>query len=83
VKYLLVFVVLAIAFVWWNAKRKASRRSEPVRDASARAPSADAKGTAPQDMVCCPVCSLHLPRGDAVEGRLGLYCSHEHRQRAE
>jgi len=83
VKYLLVFVVLAVAFVWWNAKRKASRRGEPARGTAAPSQPGDAKGAAPQDMVCCPVCSLHLPRGDAVQGRLGLYCSQEHCQRAE
>jgi uncharacterized protein len=31
-------------------------------------------------MVRCPVCSLHLPRNDALPGTSGrLYCSHEHR----
>jgi uncharacterized protein len=34
----------------------------------------------PQEMVRCPVCSLHLPRNDALPGASGrLYCSHEHR----
>ena len=35
-------------------------------------------------MVSCPVCSVHLPRGDAVAGADGrLYCSQEHRLTAE
>ena len=37
----------------------------------------------PQDMVDCKYCGLHLPQSEAVEGRLGQYCSTEHRQRAE
>ena len=37
----------------------------------------------PQDMIPCQLCSLHFPRGDAVEGRLGLYCGNDHRHRAE
>ena len=38
---------------------------------------------APQDMVRCPVCAVHLPRADAVADPQGrLYCSPEHRQSA-
>ncbi len=38
---------------------------------------------APQDMVACALCGLHLPRPDAVSGNDGrLYCSQEHRQSA-
>lgn len=35
------------------------------------------------EMVRCLHCDLHLPRSDAVAGRSGIYCSLEHRQRAE
>jgi uncharacterized protein len=37
----------------------------------------------PQEMVSCQLCALHFPKSDAVPGRNGLYCSTEHRQRAE
>ena len=34
----------------------------------------------PQPMVRCPVCSVHLPKGEAVAGASGrLYCTHDHR----
>jgi uncharacterized protein len=72
-KYLLVLgVVLVALWIWRN-----NRRAE-ARDASAdRAPLAP-----PQDMVRCPVCSVHLPRADALAGPDGrLYCSQEHRLR--
>ncbi|TAM48988.1 MAG: hypothetical protein EPN61_03130 [Burkholderiaceae bacterium] len=36
-----------------------------------------------QDMVRCPVCSVHVPKTDAVVGQRGLYCCAEHRRRAE
>ena len=37
----------------------------------------------PQEMVSCQLCAVHVPKTDAVSGRNGLYCSAEHRQRAE
>jgi uncharacterized protein len=37
----------------------------------------------PQEMVSCQSCGVHFPQADAVSGRNGLYCSTEHRQRAE
>lgn len=75
-KYLVLFAVLFVAYLWWRAGRVA-------RPQDGSAPRA-AQGDKPQDMVCCPVCSVHLPRGDAVTGSDGLlYCSQEHRLLAE
>lgn len=73
-KYLLLIAVVAVAYLLWRNARLADRgvsRREP--------PSGG-----PQEMVSCPVCSVHLPRGDAVAGADGrLYCSQEHRLTAE
>jgi uncharacterized protein len=72
-KYLVLFAVLLVAYlVWRNNRRKAQSGQAPHRAAS---------GTAlPQDMVRCSVCSLHLPRAEALAGSHGdLYCSQEHR----
>lgn len=70
-KFLLLLAILVVAYLLW---RKARGRDEPP--AAGRPPQ-------PQDMVRCPVCSVHLPRGDAVAGADGLlYCSQEHRLRA-
>ena len=69
-KYLLVLAVVVIAYLLWRGGR--------TRDIGRQARDTPAL---PQDMVRCPVCSLHLPRPDAVPGTSGrLYCSAEHRR---
>ncbi len=72
-KFLLLLVV-ALAVVWaWRANR-------PIKNKRTRQPATPPQ---PQDMVRCALCGVHLPQGDAVAGRDGLYCSVEHQQRAE
>ena len=75
-KYLVLFAVLAVVYMMWKHQRQASMgaRDAARRQAPGHPPSR------PQDMVRCPVCSLHLPRGDAVADAQGhLFCSVEHR----
>lgn len=73
-KYLLVLAVVLVAVWLWRNNRRVEKQQPPA----ARAPL-----PAPQDMVRCPVCSVHLPRTDALPGPDGrLYCCQEHRQRA-
>ncbi len=74
-KYLVLLAVLAVVYVVWRNGRRLEQRREPPRAGSA---------ALPQDMVRCPVCAVHLPRAEASAGSQGqLYCSHEHRVRAE
>jgi uncharacterized protein len=74
-KYLLVIAIVVIAYMIWRG----NRLRDAGRDAAAPPPPAAPPGL-PQEMVRCPVCSVHLPRGDAVAGADGaLYCSQEHR----
>lgn len=76
-KYLVLIVVLVVAYMMWRHARLAERAE---RDAAAAPPRPVA---GPQDMVSCPVCGLHLPQSEAVTGEGGVaYCSHEHRLRA-
>ena len=75
-KYLiLLLVVLAVLWYWRRGRgddAPAARKGKPGPDA------------APQDMVQCPVCSVHLPRSDALPGPDGqLYCCAAHRLRAQ
>lgn len=69
-KYLVLFAVLYIAYLVWRHNRIADQRRDVPRGTPA----------APQAMVSCPVCGLHLPQPDAVRGADGrFYCSNEHR----
>jgi uncharacterized protein len=70
---LLLAVVLLVAWLW------RARRTTPTRGRQAPPPAAPQ----PQDMVACALCGTHLPQTEAVTGRQGVYCSAEHRQRAE
>ena len=76
-KYLLVLLVLLFAFWIWRNNRRAE-----VADRTAQRPDKPA-GTKPVTMVACRVCGTHLPHTEAVQGRQGLYCGHEHRQQLE
>jgi uncharacterized protein len=74
-KFLLFLaIVLLLAWLWRSGRRKQER---PGPESPPTTPSA------PQEMVRCARCGLHLPQADAVVGRIGQYCSHEHRQQAE
>ena len=73
-KYLLVLAVVLVAVWLWRNNRRVEKQEPP--------PAAKAPLAAPQDMVRCPVCSVHLPRTDALAGPDGrLYCCQEHRLR--
>jgi uncharacterized protein len=77
VKYLLVLLVVVVAYMIWRGNRVRGGEGE----ARPRTPAAPSSGK-PQEMVRCPVCAVHLPRADAVAGADGLlYCSQEHRLR--
>jgi len=68
-KYL--FWLLVIALVWWAWRRS---RSAPPAQSQAE--------VAPQDMVVCTHCGIHLPHDEAVTGTRGQYCSTAHRSAA-
>ena len=71
-KYLLVLAVVLVALCLWRSSRRSDRQQPPA-----------APPAASQDMVRCQVCSVHLPRTDALPGPDGqFYCCQEHRLRA-
>ena len=75
-KYLLVFAVVFIAVWLWRKNRREEMRSRPPP------PQPPAVG-APQAMVRCAHCGLHLTAADAIAGPGGaVYCSVAHRQAA-
>ena len=73
-KFLVLIGVVLVVYFLWRSKHGAPRGGS----STARPPAA-----LPQDMVRCPVCSVHLPRGDALPAPNGqFYCSAEHRMAA-
>jgi uncharacterized protein len=68
-KYL--FWAIVIAFVYWAWRR--SRSASPAQNQAE---------AAPQDMVACAHCGIHLPHTEAIRGTNGQYCSTAHRSAA-
>lgn len=72
-KFLLVLAVVLIAFWIWRSSRAAQK--PPQRP-----------GTDPTkaiEMVRCDVCGVHCSKADSVVGKLGVYCTPQHRNQAE
>ncbi len=81
-KYLLVAVVVFLGYALWKhnrqqerAEREAARPQQPPRNPS--------HPVTPAAMVTCKHCGVHLPATEAIQGQLGVYCGHAHRQLAE
>ena len=70
---LLLALVLIVIWLFRSTRRAGQQRQRPVEKPSPEA----------LDMVRCRQCDIHLPKADAVAGKQGVYCSLEHRQRAE
>ncbi|MFT3813769.1 MAG: PP0621 family protein [Acidovorax sp.] len=68
-KALLLFIVLWVAYGLWRSKRRAP---PPAQAPRRRIP-------APQDMVECAHCGVHLPRPDALPLDGAHYCCAVHR----
>ncbi|MDA8444513.1 PP0621 family protein [Paracidovorax valerianellae] len=66
-KYLVLLVVLVIAFGVWR-----SRRAVPPQTA--------ARPALPQAMVSCARCGVHIPRSEALTDGGPSYCSPEHQR---
>jgi uncharacterized protein len=75
-KYLIIFVLLLAVFGLWrnNKTRRNAKQAEPQRP-----PTTQMQAT---EVISCSVCSVHLPRAEALMGKKGHYCSHAHRLKA-
>lgn len=71
-KLLVVLLALLLGVWLWRRGRSVRMQGDDQR-----------RGAAPQPMIRCAHCGVHLPRASAVAGRKGLYCSDAHRQEAE
>jgi uncharacterized protein len=80
-KYLLIFG-LTIAVIWlWQGKRR-SNLAEKTRQQKPKSQNRPRQLPA-TEIVACDVCSVHLPRTEALTSGHGIYCSDAHRRQAE
>ena len=70
----ILLVVLAVVALLWLL-RGVRRRAAPPHSPKAPTPHADA----PQQMLACARCGVHLPKGEALPGRGGVFCGEAHR----
>lgn len=75
-KYLLVLLVLMVAFWIWRNNRQSERKADAPRQP--RPPAGR-----PVTMVACSQCGTHIPQAEVIEGALGRYCCPEHRRQHE
>lgn len=71
----LIVIAAAIALLVWLLLGR-SRRAEQGRGRSHRTSDA---ATAPEAMVACAHCGVHLPRSEATSDGSNAYCSTAHR----
>lgn len=76
-KLLIVLLAVLVGIWLWKRGRRLSRQQEP---SSSRARSRPRQA---QIMMSCPVCGVHIPLSDAVQGQRNSYCSVAHRREAE
>jgi uncharacterized protein len=74
-RLLLLLAVVVAVVLWWKHQKRGHRGAE-----------ADPQGAAtkaPEAMLRCAECGLHLPVSQSLPGRGGAFCSAEHRQQFE
>ena len=79
-KFLLLLIVVGV-LLW--LLRGSWRRARPPRAESKPAGTRKAADDAPQPMLSCAHCGLHLPRDEALPGRGGMFCGAPHREAFE
>lgn len=77
-KYLLIFFIITVLVFQWRSSRAGAKSRPKVKPAAK-----SAADNAPQTMVACSECGLHIPAADALTGNRGTYCSAAHRQLRE
>ena len=70
----ILLVILAVVALLWLL-RGTRRPAVPPRPPKTPNPDAGA----PQQMLACAQCGVHLPKGEALAGRGGVFCGEAHR----
>lgn len=66
---LLILLAIVVSLIWRNAKQRAA-------DSAKRA----ARATAPERIVACAFCGVHVPESEAVSDDGRMFCGESHRQ---
>jgi uncharacterized protein len=70
----IVLFVIAVLVLLWLLRGATGRRGNGA-GGSARSPTPNA----PQPVIACTYCGVHLPRDEALPGRGGVFCGDAHR----
>ena len=65
-------VLVAVVVLLWLLRGACRRRADAARPGRPEA-------AAPQPMLACAQCGVHLPRDEALPGRGGVFCGDAHR----
>jgi uncharacterized protein len=65
----IVLFLIAVIVLLWLLRGATTRRR----------PKGGAAPAAPQPMIACAYCGVHLPRDEALPGRGGVFCGDAHR----
>lgn len=66
--------LIAVFVLLWLLRGALNRRGGGAAAAARRPPA-----PAPQEMIACAHCGVHLPRDEALPGRGGVFCGDAHR----
>lgn len=76
---LIVLLVVVMLIVWLVRGNRPARPGAGVPPA----PPGSGSNSAPQAMLACALCGVHLPESDALPGRGGVFCGEAHRAEFE
>jgi len=80
-KFIVLLVVVFL--IVWLVRGGRPGRSPPAPTTPPPPTGADNAVAAPDTIVACAHCGLHLPRADALPGRGGVFCGEAHRAEFE
>ena len=82
-KIIIIAAAIALIAFWVFRAARGSGGDEQLPDEEQKPGKFPKSVDAVQEMVSCGHCGLHLPKGEAVVGKHGLYCCLEHQRQAE
>lgn len=74
---ILLLLAIVLGVIWWLRSRAEARHEAETAAARTRQAAAS-NGSAPEAMVQCAHCGVHLPKGEAIAWRGLHYCRRSH-----